>query len=113
MTKELEERNYYISLFNPNEPIIERAIRKYKIELKNPVSIARRKIQELEMFFSNRGKEYYAGTVIGSILADHVLKSTADSMELAASVMDFENHIMFSSFRLPIKNPHLMDIKRV
>ena len=107
MKKEVEEKNYYISLFNENEPIVERAIKKYKIELENPITLARRKTQELEALFQKHGKEYYAGTVLGPILGDHILRTTANSIEIATSLIDFENHIMFYSFRLPIKNPHL------
>lgn len=107
MKKEVEERNYYLGLFNTNEPTIDNCIKKYKIDLQNPITIARRKNQELEAVFSKCGKSYYAGTVIGPMLVDHVLKSTAKSIEDLEPVIDFENHIMCFSCRLPFKNPHL------
>ena len=107
MKKELEERNYYLGLFNVNEPIIESYIKKYKIKLQNPITLARKKNQELDDFFSKFGKSYYAGTVIGTMLVDYVLKCTAESIETLAFVIDFETYIMCFSYRLPFKNPRL------
>lgn len=107
MKKEVEKQNYYLGLFNESEPIVESSINKYKINLQNPIAVARRKNRELEEFFSKRGKSYYAGTVTGPMLVDHVLKSTTKSMEDLEPVIDFESHIMCFSCRLPFKNPYL------
>jgi len=108
MTKEAENRNYYLGIFNGNEPVIESAIKKYSVALENPFTLARRKNQELEELFSKYGKTYYAETVIGSILREHLLVSLAESIEALAPVLNFENCVTYFSYRIPfIKNPYV------
>jgi len=113
MKKEVEERNYYLGLFNANEPIVENAIRKYNIELRNPITLARKKNQELESSFSKARIEYYTGTLVGSILKDYLITSVADSIESLAPVIEFENSITYFTHRIPfIKNPYLDNFQK-
>lgn len=108
MKKAAEERNLYLGLFNESEPRVEIAIKKYGKGLQNPISLARRKNHELEEFFSKLGKEYYAETVVGSVLREYLLMILADSIDCLEPVMIYERDTSSFSFRLPFrKNPYL------
>ena len=106
--RELQERNRYIEVLNKSEADINFILCKMQIDLRNPVTVVKQKMHEMEELFHQQEMEFYTNFALGQIIRDFLLRYLLDTTNTnLRKIVDFESKITIDNFRLPITNPYI------